>query len=138
MKIYSKRNFISGILLTSLGILLLILNIIIEFRVKSCIISALCLYFGIGSIIRSMSRELTKEDMLNELDERNQLINLKSRSKSFGLTQTINFVLMLLFFIAAKVIDDEMLVYVGVGLSFSFTISIIVEFCTTIYYEHQN
>ncbi len=138
MKIYSKKNFLSGLSLILLGIVLTILNILKGFRVKSVILSVLCLYFGIGSIIRSMSNKMSKEDMINEQDERNRLIDLKSRSKSFALTQSISFVLMLLFFITGKVWDNEMFTYVGIGLSFSFTISIITEFCTLIYYDHKN
>lgn len=138
MKIYNKKNFIIALFLTLLGLVLIILNIIQEFKLKSLITSILCLFLGIGGIIRSLSREMAKEDMINELDERNRLINLKSRSKSFGFTQIISFTLMLILFIAGKVLDDDIFTYVGIGLFFSFIISIIAEFCTSIYYEHKN
>jgi len=138
MRIYSKKNFTYGLLLTLLGIVSLILNFIKGFRVKSCILLALCIYFGIGIIIRSISREMTKEDILNDLDERNQYINLKSRSKSFGLIKNISFIIMLLLFITAKMSDNQLLFYVGIGFYLNFVISIIVEFCTTFYYENKN
>lgn len=138
MRIYSKKNFTYGLLLTLLGIVSLILNFIKGFRVRSCILLALCIYFGIGIIIRSISREMTKEDILNDLDERNQYINLKSRSKSFGLIKNISFIIMLLLFITAKMSDNQLLFYVGIGFYLNFVISIIVEFCTTFYYENKN
>lgn len=138
MKIYNKRNFITGLFLVLLGLTLIVLNIIQEFELKTLITSILCLFFGIDGIFRSLSRKMAKEDMVNELDERNQLINLKSRSKSFGFTQTISFTLMLALFIAGKVLDDDIFIYVGLGLFFSFIISIVAEFCTSIYYEHKN
>ncbi|WP_058486467.1 hypothetical protein [Defluviitalea phaphyphila] len=137
MKIYHKRNFLSGLFYTLLAITLITLNIVQEFKIKTFIISILGLLFGIRTIIGSMSRELTKKDIIDELDERNQLINLKSSSKSFRLTQNINFVIMIIFFIAAKIYNSDMLFYITFGLTFSYAISLVTEIFTTIYYEHR-
>ena len=56
-------------------------------EIKSIILAALCVIIGLSFIFRSSSRELTKADHLDELDERNQLIALKSNSKTSQITQ---------------------------------------------------
>ena len=45
------------------------------------------MFIGGELTIRSVSRNLSKEDKLEEMDERNQLIELKTKSQSFRLTQ---------------------------------------------------
>ncbi|WP_058486470.1 hypothetical protein [Defluviitalea phaphyphila] len=138
MKIYHKKNFSYGLFNILLAITFTILNTIQEFKIRTLIFSIFCLFFGILLIIGSMSREMTKEDIINELDERNQLINLKSRSKSLSLTQKIGFAIMLLFLIISKLYNYNILLYVALGIAISHTISLITEICTTIYYEHKN
>ena len=96
MRVYNKRNFASGLVLALLGAGLLAIGLSRGFELKKCVLSVLCLFIGYGLIIRSISRQWAKEDLLNKRDERNQLIALKSRSRSLGLTQGISFCLMIL------------------------------------------
>ncbi len=98
MKIYNKKTFAFGIFAVVLALLNLIASIWTGFDVKSIILILLLLFFGLQSMLRGVSRKLTREDKMDELDERNQLIELKSRSKAFQLTQFIAFGLMLFFF----------------------------------------
>lgn len=138
MRVYNKRNFASGLVLALLGAGLLAIGLSRGFELKKCVLSVLCLFIGYGLIIRSISRQWAKEDLLNERDERNQLIALKSRSRSLGLTQGISFGLMILFFLTAKSTGSELLISCGIGLGFGLAVSMIAELCATLYYEHQN
>ena len=95
MKIYNKKVFFSGIGMIFLGTLNLFINLMQKDVDATTIILFIILgIFGLSAISRSLSRKKTKEDKLEVLDERNQLIELKSQSKSFQLTQNFSFLLM--------------------------------------------
>ena len=139
MKIYNKKVFASGIFMAALGLLNLITSIMRKaLDINSIILIAALFVLGFGSIMRSMSQRITKEDKLEELDERNRLITLKSKSKSFQLTQMISFILMLVLLVMGKVFDYEGFIAMGVGLAFAFTISMFAEIFTYMYYESKN
>ena len=139
MKIYNKKVFASGIFMAALGLLNLITSIMRkDLDINSIILIAALFVLGFGSIMRSMSQRMAKEDKLEELDERNRLITLKSKSKSFQLTQMISFILMLVLLVMGKVFDYEGFIAMGVGLAFAFTISMFAEIFTYMYYESKN
>ena len=139
MKIYNKKVFASGVFELVMGLLLLITSITREDLDINAIILIVALFaFGFGSIMRSISQRMAKEDQLEELDERNRLIALKSKSKSFRLTQIISFMLMLAFLVMGKVSGYEGFIAIGVGLAFAFTISMFAEIFTYMYYESKN
>lgn len=61
------------------------------------ILVAALFVLGIGAIIQSSSKKFAKQERLEALDERNQLIALKSKSKAFRVTQILSFLLMITF-----------------------------------------
>lgn len=139
MKIYNKKSFAEGILMLALGSLTLIMDLINNtFEIKGAILTFALYFLGGGLIIRSLSLKFTKEDKLDKMDERNQLIELKSKSKAFRLTQTISFLLMLAFLIMGKISGYDGFIAMGIGLAFSFSISMFSEIFTYIYYESKN
>ena len=118
----------------ALGLLLLITSIVRQDLDTNSIILIVALFaFGFGSIMRSISQRMAKEDKLEELDERNRLIALKSKSKSFQLTQIISFMLMLALLVMGKVSGYEGFIAMGVGLAFAFAISMFSELFTYMY-----
>ncbi len=139
MKIYNKKGFASGVFMIALGVLNLITSLIRHDLDVSAIILIMALFaLGFGIIMRSVSQRMAKEDKLEELDERNRLITLKSKSKSFQLTQMISFILMLILLVAGKVSNYEGFIAMGAGLAFAFTISLFAEVFTYMYYESKN
>lgn len=139
MRIYNKKGFAWGVFMTGLGVWNLI--VLIANRADEPIVFLvpfLLFLFGISAIMRSLSKRLAKEDRLTELDERNQLIELKSQSKSFRLTQIITFLLMLALIVMGKVSGDERFLTMGLGLAFAYGISMYTEIFTYIYYENKN
>ena len=95
MKIYNKKVFASGVSEMAMGLVLLITSIMRQdLDINSIILIVALFAFGFVSIMRSISQRMAKEDKLEELDERNRLITMKSKSKSFQLTQIISFTLM--------------------------------------------
>lgn len=139
MKIYNKKVFASGVFMVALGLLNLITSMMRQdFDINSIILIAALFVLGFGSIMRSISQRMAKEDKLEELDERNRLIALKSKSKSFRLTQIISFALMLALLVMGKVSGYEGFIAMGVGLAFAFAISMFTEIFTFMYYESKN
>ena len=139
MKIYNKKSFAEGILMLALGSLTLIMDLINNtFEIKGAILTFALYFLGGGLIIRSLSLKFTKEDKLDKMDERNQLIELKSKSKAFRLTQTISFLLMLAFLIMGKISGYDGFIAMGIGLAFSFSISMFSEIFTYMYYDSKN
>ena len=139
MKIYNKKVFASGVFMMALGLLNLITSIMRQdLDINSIILIVALFVLGFGSIMRSISQRMAKEDKLEELDERNRLIALKSRSKSFRLTQIISFMLMLALLVMGKVSGYEGFIAMGVGLAFAFAISMFTEIFTYMYYESKN
>lgn len=139
MKIYNKKVFASGVFMVALGLLNLITSMMRQdFDMNSIILIAALFVLGFGSIMRSISQRMAKEDKLEELDERNRLIALKSKSKSFRLTQIISFALMLALLVMGKISGYEGFIAMGVGLAFAFAISMFTEIFTYMYYESKN
>lgn len=97
MKIYHKKNFSEDILLTGLGLLLLVTMLLRQcFRPKSVLICTAALLLGLGLLFRSLSRQCARADRLEELDERNLLIQLRSKGLAFSIVQNALLVLCLL------------------------------------------
>lgn len=139
MKIYNKKIFVSGIFMVILGALNLVTSIVRNDLDISAIILIIALSaFGVGALIRSASQRMMREDKLEDLDERNRFIELKSKSKSFRITQSISFVLMILLLVMGKVYGYERVIAMAAGLTFAFVISMLTEVFTYMYYESKN
>ncbi|MGW8114557.1 hypothetical protein ACVS9P_05130 [Caproicibacterium sp. NSD3] len=80
---------------------------------------------------------MSKQDKIDDLDERNRLIRLKSKSKAFNVTQTVCFILMIAFMFLGTIAKELLLTYAGVELAFGFNISMIAEIISSIYYENH-
>lgn len=143
MKIYNKKGFIWGGVWFILGSWLLVIRVLepesfLPEQIKDVVIALLLIMIGIGYVIRALSKRATREERLEELDERNQLIELKTKSKSFQLTQGICFCLMLAFFVMGKVSGEDLFISIGLGLGFAYFISMLTELFTYFYYEKHN
>lgn len=137
MKIYNKKMFWTGLFQIILGIVILVVSIKVGFDLSGVLILSALLVLGAGFIIRSCSRKLSQYDKLNELDERNCLIALKAKSKSFKITQISCEILMFACFIIGKRIEGE-LIHIGIGAAICFAISFLSEICAEIYYQHKS
>ena len=85
-----------------------------------------------------MSRSLSREDKISELDERNRLVTLKSRSRAFGITQGVCWVLMFIFIVLGVVKDFDGAVFLGMGFAFAISVSFFSELFAYFYYDSKN
>ena len=88
MKIYHKKNFAAGLFFTLMGIGFLVLFLMKgEVRPKSVVFCVLNLLIGPGLLLRSFDKRLSFQDRVDELDERNILVKLRTKSTAFSIVQ---------------------------------------------------
>lgn len=138
MKAYNKKTFAFGVFSTALGVLNAVTAALRGADAGDIVLIACLLFFGIGAMLRGTSKRLAREDRLEELDERNRLVELKSKSAAFRLTQAVCFGLMLALLVAGKVSGTQALIAIGVGLAFALSISMLAELGTYFYCEKRN
>ena len=138
MKICHKKNFWAGVGMLALGILNLATALWRRDLDASAVVLVVALVLlGGGSLLRGLSPKLAREDKTEERDERNQLIDMKSKSLAFRLTQGISFVLGLLFLVSGAVAKDDAIVALGLGFLFTVTISMFGEMGAFLHYEKK-
>lgn len=136
MKIYNKKNFRYGLGMTILGILMLLTSLWKGFDVKGTVILALCLFLGIGFMLRSLSREMSREDRIAELDERNKQVELRAKSRALGIAEMACFGCILVSIVGMRVMEEffgGMLVAFGL----MFAIMLLAELFTLLYYDKK-
>ena len=138
MKAYNKKTFAFGVFSTALGVLNAVTAALRGADAGDIVLIACLLFFGIGAMLRGTSKRLAREDRLEELDERNRLVELKSKSAAFRLTQAVCFGLMLALLVAGKGSGTQALIAIGVGLAFALSISMLAELGAYFYCEKRN
>lgn len=136
MKIYNKKNFRYGLGMTTLGVLMLLTSIWKGFDVKGTVILALCLFVGIGLMLRSLSRDMSREDKIAELDERNKMVEWRAKSRALGIAELICVVCILISIVGMRIVKDffgGMLVAFGL----MYTIMLLAELLTLLYYDKK-
>ncbi|MFQ7242364.1 DUF2178 domain-containing protein [Agathobaculum sp.] len=136
MKIYNKKNFRYGLGMTTLGVLMLLTSIWKGFDVKGTVILALCLFVGIGLMLRSLSRDMSREDKIAELDERNKMVEWRAKSRALGIAELICVVCILISIVGMRIVKDffgGMLVAFGL----MYTIMLLTELLTLLYYDKK-
>lgn len=88
MKIYHKKNFALGLFFTLMGAAYIVLFLVKgEVRPKPVVFCVLSLLIGPGLLLRSLDRGLSYRDKVDELDERNILVRLRTKSTAFSIVQ---------------------------------------------------
>ena len=88
MKIYHKKNFATGLFFTLLGAAFIVLFLVRgNIEPKSVVFCVLSLLLGPGLLLRSFDKRLSFQDRVDELDERNILVKLRTKSTAFSIGQ---------------------------------------------------
>lgn len=136
MKIYNKKNFRYGLGLTLMGVLLLLIGIRKGFDAKGTVIAALALFVGIGLLLRSLSRDMSREDKIAELDERNKLVEWRAKSRALGIAELLCVVCILISIVGVRIVEDF---FGGMLAAFGlmYTIMLLAELFTILYYNKK-
>ena len=87
MTIYNKSGFVCGIIWTLLGVARLALLVIAPEdstaqTIKGVVLGIFMLILGVTMFRRAFSKQETREDRIEERDERNKLITLKAQART--------------------------------------------------------
>lgn len=137
MKIYNMKSFMYGLASLTLGIGVFV-TAEQPVGVKPVILAVLCAAIGAGFVLRSFSHKIARADKFEELDERNQLIAMKSNSKTSQITQLGSGILTVAFIGLGGGSGNKDFIAIGAGAAFCFTISLFAEMFTKIYYEKHS
>ena len=133
MKIYNKKTFAFGVFSAALGVLNAVTAALRGIDAAGIVLVAV----GAGAMMRGLSQKMAREDKLEERDERNRLVELKSKSAAFRLTQAVCFGLMLALLVAGKVTGTQALTAIGTGLAAALSVSMLAELGAFYYYEKR-
>ena len=139
MKIYNKKKFYFSLLWLAMGISIMILTLVNgDLNLDSVFSAACCCILGINGLVRSISQKMSREDKVEELDERNQLIELKSKRKGFQLIQYTLLCVGFVFAILGGIYKDMILGAVGITSTIIWFFSLVIDWLTFVYYESNN
>lgn len=142
MTIYNKSGFVWGIIWTILGVARLALLVIVPEDstaqlIKGLVLGIFMLILGVTMFRRAFSKQATREDRIEQRDERNKLVTLKAQAR----TSTVLLWTIVVFMVAGFV---GYMVTNNVAWAFVFTVPavflIVYMFSIiglTIYYEHR-
>lgn len=142
MKIYNRKGFLWGIVWTVLGVLRLLLLVIqpedtTAQLVKGIIVGVVLLTLGLSGFTRALSKQATREDRIEENDERNKLVRLKSKARVNDVMFWTMIALIVCGVIGYYMTDNIAWAF----LAFAPLLQVIVYFWSSIfvsiYYEHK-
>lgn len=142
MTIYNKSGFVWGIIWTILGVARLALLVIVPEDstaqlIKGLVLGIFMLILGVTMFRRAFSKQATREDRIEQRDERNKLVTLKAQARTSTVLLWTIVVFMAAGFVGYMVTNN-------VAWAFVFTVPevflIVYMFSIiglTIYYEHR-
>ena len=143
MKVYNKKGLAWGISWTVLGLFSLYHDFVDPDSFwlqqgKSVVISAVMVLIGVTGFVRAFSKAATREDRIEELDERNRLVKLKYKARSGDIMFWITTAVMILALLAYHFTRNLGWGFIFVTSGVLAGISILVELIVFIYYEHRS
>ena len=143
MKIYNKKGLLAGALWTAAGAFCLYRDAVdahdfLPQQIKSVVLSLVMLAVGLTCLVRAFSKSTTREDRIAELDERNQLVKLKYRARTFDIMFWITMAVMLLSLLAYLLTENLGWGFIFVTSGVLAGISVLVELIVFIYYERRS
>ncbi len=142
MKIYNKKGFAAGVLSAVLGIVGLVLVVarprdMAVLNVKHVVVNVALLLVGVVAVVRSFSRSMTREDVIEETDERNVLVRLKASARAFDIVFAALVVVFLASVVAFFFTGIDLFVGLFVFAGLFGVLATAVQLATTVYYERH-
>ena len=142
MKIYNKKGLIAGVLWTAAGAFCLYQDAVdahdfLPQQIKSVVLSLVMLAVGLTCLLRALSKSASREDRIEELDERNRLVSLKTDSltrKVMGWARVAAMVAGLLgYLFTENLVFGCLFLFAGL----SVTLEVVVAIAASIHYEKR-
>ena len=142
MKIYNKKGLIAGVLWTAAGAFCLYQDAVdahdfLPQQIKSVVLSLVMLAVGLTCLLRALSKSASREDRIEELDERNRLVSLKVASltrKVMGWARVAAMAAGLLgYLFTENLVFGCLFLFAGL----SVTLEVVVAIAAAIHYEKR-
>lgn len=142
MKLYNKKGLVFGLFWTILGVSALVLELVrpsgnTAVFIRDIVLFSLLILFGVRQVVRAFSRAATREDMLEERDERNRFIKLKTGSTMFKVAEVLLFIWTIGSMIGYGFTQDTMWVMAVIVAGFTLGLLFIIELFVGVHYENK-
>lgn len=138
MKNYNRRGLIIGIVQLLLSVFCFITIIVTGFDVKLAVLGIIIVLLGITSVINSFSKETTRKELIDNEDERSQLVKMKAKAKSFDIASNFLLLATIAVMIAYGITKNQVFVYMVLCTGAALSVCWISHIITHFYYESKN
>ena len=139
MKLYNKKGLVLGLFWTILGVSALVLELVRPSSTAVFIrdIVLFSLLIGVRQVVRAFSRAATREDMLEERDERNRFIKLKTGSTMFKVAEVLLFLWTVASMVGYGFTRDDIWVMGVLVAGLTLGLLFIIELFVGVHYENK-
>lgn len=141
MKLYNKKGLVFGLFWTILGVSALVLELVrpssTAVFIRDIVLFSLLILFGVRQVVRAFSRAATREDMLEERDERNRFIKLKTGSTMFKVAEVMLFLWTVASMVGYGFTRDDIWVMGVLVAGLTLGLLFIIELFVGVHYENK-
>ena len=142
MKLYNKKGLVFGLFWTILGVSALVLELVrssgnTAVFIRDIVLFSLLILFGVRQVVRAFSRAATREDMIEERDERNRFIKLKTGSTMFKVAEVMLFLWTVASMVGYGFTRDDIWVMGVLVSGLTLGLLFIIELFVGVHYENK-
>ena len=142
MKLCNKKGLVFGLFWTILGVSALVLELVrpsgnTAVFIRDIVLFSLLILFGVRQVVRAFSRAATREDMLEERDERNRFIKLKTGSTMFKVAEVMLFLWTVASMVGYGFTRDDIWVMGVLVSGLTLGLLFIIELFVGVHYENK-
>ena len=142
MKLYNKKGLVFGLFWTILCVSALVLELVrpsgnTAVFIRDIVLFSLLILFGVRQVVRAFSRAATREDMLEERDERNRFIKLKTGSTMFKVAEVLLFLWTVASMVGYGFTRDDIWVMGVLVSGLTLGLLFIIELFVGVHYENK-
>lgn len=135
MKLYNKKRAANGWWRVGMGILLIVLTVQERENWINWVAAGLFLFGGIWDLVRARTKKMTEEERIEATDERNQMILLQTKSRTYDIMNVMYMVIMIAFLMIGQMFDMHQAWTLAAGIGFVYAISGVINSIVSIYYN---
>lgn len=143
MKIYNRKGLVWGVFWTLIAAFNLYHSILspddfLMGQIKDILISVVVLLLGVNGFVRAFSKKATVQDKIEQEDERNRLIKLKSGAKAFQVLQIFLLLATGVFAVVYKLTSNIGWIPFLIATAVIWNVGFLVDMIAGIYYEKHS
>lgn len=135
MKYYDKKRAAHGWWNIGLGVLWIVVAAQEYENWFNWIVSGSLIVGGIWDLVRARTRRLTEEERIELTDERNQMLLLQTKSRTYDIMNVIYIICMIAFLLVAQIFHVQVMLVLSAGFSVLYGISGLVNVIVSSYYD---